>query len=82
LNKFENHIEKKLSERNELRMSSITKGLLRELNSQNFLNFLEELTGIRGLIPDPSMLEENFIEQIGGGFLKIIPISIIAQDSV
>jgi Rps23 Pro-64 3,4-dihydroxylase Tpa1-like proline 4-hydroxylase len=33
--------------------SGLTKNLLAELNSQAFLAFLEEMTGIEGLIPDP-----------------------------
>jgi len=48
-----------------------TRRLIDELNSAPFLKFLEELTGIKSLVPDPH-LEGGGIHQIGpGGFLKV-----------
>jgi len=48
-----------------------TRRLIDELNSAPFLAFLEKLTGIPGLMPDPH-LEGGGIHQIGtGGFLKV-----------
>ena len=45
--------------------------LLYQLNSSVFVNFLEELTGVGGLIPDPHF-EGGGLHQIErGGFLKI-----------
>lgn len=45
--------------------------LIEDLNSAPFLEFLETLTGIKGLISDP-YLEGGGIHQIGaGGFLKV-----------
>jgi hypothetical protein len=48
-----------------------TRELVEELNSPPFIAWLEQLTGIEGLIPDPS-LEGGGIHQINtGGYLKI-----------
>lgn len=52
-------------------LGSFTRSILREMNSAPFLLFLSELTGVRGLMPDP-YLEGGGIHQIPhGGFLKI-----------
>lgn len=45
--------------------------LIRYLNSEPFLQFLEALTGIEGLIPDPSLVGGGYHEISPGGFLKI-----------
>ncbi len=48
-----------------------TRAFIEELNSASFVSTLEDLTGIRDLIPDP-YLEGGGIHQIGaGGFLKV-----------
>jgi 2OG-Fe(II) oxygenase superfamily len=48
-----------------------TRHLLGQLNSSVFIDFLERLSGIPGLIPDPHH-EGGGLQQIGsGGFLKI-----------
>ena len=53
------------------RLPPTARRLIEDLNSADFLVFLERLTGIDGLIPDP-YLEGGGIHQIGtGGFLKI-----------
>jgi hypothetical protein len=53
------------------RLPPATAQLVADLNSAEFLLFLERLTGISGLIPDP-YLEGGGIHQIGkGGYLKI-----------
>ena len=53
------------------RLPPTARQLVADLNSADFLSFLERLTGIEGLIPDP-YLEGGGIHQIGrGGFLKI-----------
>ncbi|MBS1624221.1 MAG: 2OG-Fe(II) oxygenase [Bacteroidetes bacterium] len=41
------------------------------LNSQPFLDFLTELTGIENLLPDPSLAGGGYHEIKPGGFLKI-----------
>jgi len=44
-------------------LGPVTRSLIHNLNSGPFLNFLEDLTGISGLIPDPYL--------VGGGLHKI-----------
>jgi hypothetical protein len=69
--RFQDASGRKLASGRELQLPPGARGLLRELNSALFLDFLERLTGIEGLIPDPS-LEGGGLHQIEpGGFLKI-----------
>lgn len=51
--KYENAFEKKLAFDKVKEMSAPIKELLIEFNSPQFLEFLEAMTGIKGLIPDP-----------------------------
>ena len=48
-----------------------TKLFMHYLNSEPFLKFLEKLTGISGLIPDPYFYGGGFHQSLKGGFLKI-----------
>jgi len=48
-----------------------TSALLQELNSAEFLEFLESLTGIEGLISDPYYEGGGIHETKKGGFLKV-----------
>lgn len=69
--KFDNSAEKKLASKVELQMGEATRFLLYQLNSSVFINFLETLTGISGLIPDPHF-EGGGLHQIErGGYLKM-----------
>ncbi len=69
--KFNRVSEKKLASRHELQMGEATRSLLYQFNSSFFINFLEALTGIDGLIPDPH-LEGGGLHQIEkGGYLKM-----------
>jgi Rps23 Pro-64 3,4-dihydroxylase Tpa1-like proline 4-hydroxylase len=69
--KFDATAEKKLASKHELQMGDMTRFLLYQLNSSVFINFLENLTGIDGLIPDPHF-EGGGLHQIErGGYLKI-----------
>ena len=69
--KFDNTAEKKLASKNELQMRDTTRLLLYQLNSSVFINFLESLTGIDGIIPDPHF-EGGGLHQIErGGYLKM-----------
>jgi hypothetical protein len=53
------------------RLPPATRRLIEALNSAAFLKFLERVTGVEGLLPDP-YLEGGGVHQIGpGGFLKI-----------
>lgn len=47
------------------------RALIHELNSRAFLAFLEELTGIKGLIPDPYFLGGGLHETKRGGHLGV-----------
>ncbi len=51
--KYDNQLEKKLAMDQLHLLPTNIQTLLREFNSPNFLNFLEVLTGIDSLIPDP-----------------------------
>lgn len=69
--RFKNSAEKKLASRHEQQMGDATRLLLYQLNSATFISFLETLTGIEGLIPDPHF-EGGGLHQIEpGGFLKM-----------
>jgi Rps23 Pro-64 3,4-dihydroxylase Tpa1-like proline 4-hydroxylase len=63
--------QNKLSAQREAQFGKHTRELLRECNSAGCLQFLERLTGIGGLIPDPHF-EGGGLHQIErGGFLKV-----------
>jgi hypothetical protein len=68
---FDSPNEMKLALANTDRMGPVTRHLLAELNGQIFVDFLERLTGITRLIPDPHY-EGGGLHQIRrGGFLKV-----------
>lgn len=53
------------------RMPPATRRLIEDLNSAPFVSLLEQITGIKGLLPDPH-LEGGGVHQIGpGGYLKV-----------
>jgi len=69
---FDNHNEKKLAGNGEALFGDVTKRLCHFLNSQPFLEFLQELTGIREqLLPDPYFVGGGHHELKPGGYLKI-----------
>ena len=69
--KFDAPEEKKLAAKQEQQMGENTRLLLYQLNSSTFVNFLEALTGIDGIIPDPHF-EGGGLHQIErGGYLKM-----------
>lgn len=62
---------KKLATEGDVFFGDFTRHLFAELNSATFLQFLERLTGIESLIPDP-YFEGGGLHQIEpGGFLKV-----------
>lgn len=70
--RFDNPREKKLAERRETSFGPFTRHLLAaNLNSSVFLEFLESLTGIEGLIPDPYYEGGGLHQIVPGGFLKV-----------
>lgn len=70
--RFDNPREKKLAERQETSFGPFTRHLLAaNFNSSVFLTFLESLTGIEGLIPDPYYEGGGLHQIVPGGFLKV-----------
>jgi 2-oxoglutarate-Fe(II)-dependent oxygenase superfamily protein len=69
--KFDNERSIKLASRHETQIPQFTRTLIHELNSGSFLEFLEHLTGVHGLLPDPHLVGGGLHEIEKGGFLKI-----------
>ena len=69
--RFDSVKEKKLATQNERNFGPFTRRFLYELNSASFLEFLESLTGIDGLIPDPHFRGGGMHQIQRGGWLKI-----------
>jgi Rps23 Pro-64 3,4-dihydroxylase Tpa1-like proline 4-hydroxylase len=69
--KFDNVSEKKLASAAETQMGETTRLLLYQLNSSIFINFLEQLTGIEGIIADPHFVGGGLHQIERGGYLKI-----------
>ena len=69
--KFDNKSEKKLASSSEQNMGEMTRLLLYQLNFETFINFLEKLTGIEGIIPDPHFVGGGLHQITPGGYLKI-----------
>lgn len=68
---FDNYKEVKLAAKNEQDFGDFTRQFIHTLNSRPFIEFLETLTGIQGLIPDP-YLEGGGLHMIKrGGMLKV-----------
>jgi hypothetical protein len=68
-NFYSTYLKRRISDLH--RLPPVTRQLVSDLNSANFVSFLEKLTGISGLVPDPH-LEGGGLHQIGsGGYLKI-----------
>jgi Rps23 Pro-64 3,4-dihydroxylase Tpa1-like proline 4-hydroxylase len=68
---FNNTSEKKLASTSELQMGEKTRLLLYQLNSATFINFIEKITGIDGIIPDPHFVGGGLHQIQRGGYLKI-----------
>jgi Rps23 Pro-64 3,4-dihydroxylase Tpa1-like proline 4-hydroxylase len=63
--KFDAKAEKKLASQGDADMGPYVRALISVMNSGMFIEFLEELTGISGLLPDPHLT--------GGGMHQIMP---------
>jgi Rps23 Pro-64 3,4-dihydroxylase Tpa1-like proline 4-hydroxylase len=69
--RFDRSTSKKLASEGDALFGEFTRHLLAQFNSAVFLRFLEDLTGIKGLIGDP-YFEGGGLHQIErGGFLKV-----------
>ena len=56
---------------NEMRLASVVRSLLLELNSGAFIQYLQKLTGISALISDPKMWGGGLHQTMPGGLLKV-----------
>ena len=68
---FDNQREVKLALRDTELMGPATRHLLAEFNSQVFVDFLERLTAVDGLVPDPHYIGGGLHQIRAGGFLKV-----------
>src|SRR3954452_25043353 len=68
---FDSATERKLATKDDAIMGPATRRLLAELNSATFIDFLERLTGIDGLIPDPHFVGGGLHQIERGGHLKV-----------
>ena len=69
--KFNNPREFKFTSRSELEIPPFSRTFIHALNSGTFINFLEEITGIRGLVGDPHLAGGGLHALPRGGKLKI-----------
>lgn len=69
--KFEDANQIKLASNAEQGLGVSTRLLLQQFNSSVFISFLESLTGISGLIPDPHFMGGGLHQIVRGGFLNI-----------
>ncbi|MFT7534146.1 MAG: hypothetical protein ACI85K_000091 [Hyphomicrobiaceae bacterium] len=68
---FKNARERKLATSNERHLGPATRRLIWEMNSQVFLEFLQILTGIDNLIPDPMLSGGGLHQIVRGGKLGV-----------
>ena len=68
---FDNAREIKLALADTEKVGPATRHLLAEFNSQVFIDFLERLTDIDGLVPDPHYVGGGLHQIRTGGFLKV-----------
>ena len=69
--RFDAGTEKKLASKLEQQLGDRTRRFIWALNSQVFISFLETLTQIDGLIPDPHLWGGGLHQIVPGGFLKV-----------
>jgi Rps23 Pro-64 3,4-dihydroxylase Tpa1-like proline 4-hydroxylase len=62
---------KKLAISDESRLGPASRALVAELNGGAMIRFLETLTGITGLVPDPHLLGGGLHQLDPGGFLRV-----------
>jgi hypothetical protein len=68
---FDSPTERKLTTMGDAGMGPATRQVLALLNSAPFIDFLERLTGIEGLVPDPHFLGGGLHQIERGGHLKV-----------
>lgn len=70
-NRYDNEREKKLELHVDEQMGPFTRHLVSQLNSATFIGFLEQLTGVDGLVPDPHLWGGGLHQIERGGLLKV-----------
>ncbi|NND22898.1 MAG: 2OG-Fe(II) oxygenase [Silicimonas sp.] len=68
---FETEQERLKSQYNPDRLPEYSRHLFQAFNSRPFIMFLEEMTGIKGLIPDPYFMGAGIHKTLNGGHLDI-----------
>ena len=68
---FDSNAEVKFALADVARMGPTTASVLHAFNSPAFVRFVEQITGIAGIIPDPGFVGGGMHEIAAGGFLKI-----------
>ncbi|HXA27463.1 MAG TPA: 2OG-Fe(II) oxygenase [Candidatus Angelobacter sp.] len=68
---YGNARERKLMASHETLMGPLTRQVLGQLNAVTVIGFLERLTGVDGLVPDPHLLGGGMHQIQRGGFLKV-----------
>lgn len=68
---FETDQERFKSQYNPDRLPDYSRHLFQAFNSRPFIMFLEEMTGIKGLIPDPYFMGAGIHKTLNGGHLDI-----------
>ena len=68
---FDNNREKKLASLGDEQLGPYTRALIANLNSGTFINFLEKLTGIKGLVGDPYLEGAGMHRIEPGGKLSV-----------
>jgi hypothetical protein len=69
--RFDSNRERKLASADETIMGPSTRSLLAQLNGAGFIDFLQDLTGISGLVPDPHLFGGGLHQIEPGGFLEV-----------
>jgi 2OG-Fe(II) oxygenase superfamily len=67
----DNPRERKLGASHDDALGPFTRQVLAQFNAGMFIDFLEELTGIGGLIPDPHLVGGGLHQIVPGGYLKV-----------
>ena len=68
---FDAAAEKLKSQYNPDRLPDYSRHLFQAFNARPFILFLEEMTGIKGLIPDPYYIGAGIHKTLNGGYLNI-----------
>jgi 2-oxoglutarate-Fe(II)-dependent oxygenase superfamily protein len=68
---YDSQTERKLETLDETRLSAFTRHVISQLNGGTLLAFLQQLTGVAGLVPDPLLWGGGLHQIERGGFLEV-----------